>query len=647
MVQDSKLEKCSPAEQKQAGDQFAECRQEAFGARDNVALDKVLADSFGVYIGTNGFKLNSIYRDLPAQYLRANGKDDLQTIARKSLPADASQSERFARVLEIQSAYMIAEKLSEIAGSFVPKENSQVFLPGHRKDGAVIFEDSRGTSYEIARDQSIKANFADGRGYLQTNNPDGSYKRNYFGFAEKIEFEVGKDGKTKHSSLSEEPALVLSEQKSRFAAILKSSSSSEQNTEDLLQSATVMETRLRESKVEEGEIARTYKQLGRLISGGAALNSDERRVLVKATLDSVARPQSNDQGHNLVCELTATLNRNFSDRPSFLISKLADLSSKAETFLEDGTLVHLDPSQLHPHGDSKRYKEPGVNVRNYANELLDTLAFEGQYRKQLESDFPFRERRYFQLDSEGADDFGHRVYAYNGKDQTLLSKKPGDVNAPQIEYQLAGIEREDGFVRFRGTSSAPGVREIKSEAELTELLEKLKNKDELQSGLIVELSDLSPLFSKFQSPDTPFDGKPDPSAFAVNHAVRVLDYDKEKGLLRIDNQWGDDADYLTTPVPVKELFESMQGPKIDSVLDKLESMQSRMSREVFAAWLNAVLDSYVSKYMGEAIDKFPHRDDPAAAISRIAKLSSSAPAEQKAMLDEKLKAASEIMQQAQ
>lgn len=599
-----------------------------------------------------GYKINLDVA--PSKHVVGPG-ESLEDVARQHLPKDASLEHIQKHAEEIR--LLNRDRISEpSAGKFQAAVGETLILPGHTKDGSVLYADSRGTNFAYDQAGRLTVNYKDGTGYIRSAEGSGrtakvSYE--HFGPSTDENFSVVyRAGKIIENTKPEKPARSLVDERAALFASANKHIMLEKERKEFGSNMQEFEKRASKDHLSDQEVARVYRDLGGILSttDKSPLTERERVRLATQALRAIAEPKSNDQGAYETCQVAAIENRIYAEEPSTATSILSQIAQKGKFVTVAGTHVDMDATNLRAHGQAAFNEAAGTGVRTYESQVFEMAARNAFLVRMNEGQIPPGDFRLLQKDdprsfdshgkerSTGGGSGGGSGGGRGGSFDNVLKMGGANDHAPDAastdgsESVRRDLAKEEGLVEFDFRSDPPrGIASSQQEVSLTMMLETYQQltgkfsperqishtdtskfdftdvfgkqvssleqlKDYLAKQRSAKSGDLytivsmpgdseilapgeSNYFSKIQEPS-------DIVKAPSSHVLNIIDYDATAGTVKLDNQWGNDRDYLTKPVSVAQLYESMKPVSGKTWMQRLANEQIFMDDNQFAKQLS-------------------------------------------------------------
>lgn len=318
-----------------------------------------------------------------------------------------------------------------------------------------------------------------------------------------------------------------------------------------------LEERAEKQKLSPEEIAKTYKQIDRLLAatGDKPLSEQRRKDLAEQVMSQAAKPTSIDQGGHNTCNVNVIEVRAYTKDPSAAAKLVADVALKGEYTSSDGRTLKVNPA---PHGES-RNNPPYENERSHASEIFQVTAGNIITDRLGRQQVPPQSWRYEQR-QPGPDNNGEFVVNYSSNPPVAhpFQVPIGLKNAGMLGDALSAITGKVEPGTFLGrdtyvTDTSDNIASIRTEQELNNTLAEAKKAGKF------------PITVFIHSGNEPFwtdSGAGKAGGSGGGHVVNITDYNPgPPSTVAIDNSWGPKADHdARNPVKVGDLFNAMQEP---------------------------------------------------------------------------------------
>ena len=371
---------------------------------------------------------------------------------------------------------------------------------------------------------------------------------------------------------------------------IKSDAKQKQFTEYM----TTFEKRAKERKLPQEEVLATLLQVGRVLDPENKLLHDNGPLLAKSMIRNAANPTGIDQGGHNTCNVTTLECRLYTQEPSVPTKLVADIAINGEITTKDGSIIR--PGNLAPDLEA-RFDPTPDGLRNYASQIFQNTAINVYWNRkdtlpggkmickgniQYRQGGPGEPSEYLLNTAESPPQI-HKFRSIDSDHPWLNLDGLTDINA-----QITGRPSVNlGIQRYFYPSESKGVANVLTTGGLKEKLHEYKAKDSFPVIVVVD-ADKKPIG----------DGTGDLSP----HVVTITDYDEEKGLVTIDNQWGSDDDFTgkdgqKSKMTVSELYSAMSLiPSTNFLWDNLKtSVKDIKSTDVLPP-TTAALSSKLLRY---------------------------------------------------
>ncbi len=536
--------------------------------------------------------------------------DSLQRIAEKHLGPAATPEQIKKHVHEIALLNQISETKEVLPGFHQLEKNEQVKLPGHDKSGSTIFADSQGTRFSYATDGKTKVEYKDGTGYVRSPNESGGYTDAHFGAKPEDRFDVtvGADGSVEKSTRPEAPKPVLNDERAKLDHLADSKIGLIKERTNFKEDMKAFEKRAQEQNLSPEEVAKTYREISRVLEAkGTQPMDDRKRVRVALGIMAVAaEPTSNDQGGHNTCNVMTIENRTFTREPSTAAKLIADVATTGKYVAADGTTVKLDRANFSTYGEEANNAPRGTNERNYASQLFNVTAVNLLCVKHNESTVPPGDVRYTQERPANPNDSGERIRDYSKYPPKLIADHPNDAamfnGMIDINTIITGRNEADIFLGHKDSITPEDARanSFNTKKEFEAKLLELKNAGKFPLVLGVH-SDNPPFYQK---------GHRDPlhadQTLADGHVVLITGYDPVTHKVTYDNQWGNSQDHSDDkPVSVDDMYKATQAVTATEWLARLEQRRPHLTERQFAKDLETIVQRYSMYWNGQNEGSLP------------------------------------------
>ncbi len=398
---------------------------------------------------------------------------------------------------------------------------------------------------------------------LSTMGADGKYKVD-----DKQKIDLASDLKSQREGLQEIIALKVndSSEAQRFK--------SEMDT---------FEKRAKEAGLSDKEVAKTYRELTRLLvtPGDQPVSQADKTRLAMHAISHFADPTSIDQGWHNTCNVTTVESVLATTQPAAMARLLADVGTTGKFKTQDGSQITLDPKSLKPDKEADS-RFPVDWSRSYASQVFQLTAANIHWQRQTNlPDGTYAGKgniQYTQVSGPKAyvgDTRERIVNLNNGSIQMQTDSaggtRPNDsphlspIPLPDIAQQITGKSADTMVIAnsaYPGVSGK-GIALVNNVDSFHQKLSELsKGKEKRNDGS--EVSKL-PIILCVHTSKQPFSGSEDEGGSGGTkgswHVVTVTGYDEKTGMVQLDNQWGRKWDHLgradgKSLVHVRDLYKA-------------------------------------------------------------------------------------------
>lgn len=560
----------------------------------------------------------------PSTYTAKPG-DSLERIAEKHLGPTATKEQIAQHVDEISRYNQISKTRDAQLGFHVLQPNEQVRLPGHDKEGSTVFTDSQGTRFTYSTDGKTKAEFKDGTSYIRTPDAAGGYTDVHNGPKPEDRFEVtvNKDGSVEKTTRAEAPHPDKNAEREKLDHLADTKIGLLKERTQFKEDMKAFEQRAKEQHLSDEEVAKTYREISRVLEAkGTQPMDDRKRVRVALGIMAVAaEPTSNDQGSHNTCNVTTIENRLFTREPSTAAKLIADVATTGKYIAADGTTVKLDRANFSTHGEEANNAPRGTNERNYASQLFDVTAVNLLLAKHNEATIPPGDLRYSQERSTGAKDSGERVRDYSTNPPTKIADDPQDAamfnGMVDINSIITGRFEPEAFMSHKDsvTSQDEKVTSFETKEEFEAKLAAAKEAGGFPIVLGVHANN-RPFFDPNSKRPLHVD-----QALADGHVVLITGYDPVKHTVTYDNQWGNDQDHRDDkPVSVADMYQATKRVSVTEWLDRIENKHPHMTEKQYADNIEKLVKGYETFWNAQKSGYLPGTVDEEEQLAAIAKV---------------------------
>ena len=304
------------------------------------------------------------------------------------------------------------------------------------------------------------------------------------------------------------------------------------------------------SDISEEEKRGTLEAVRKLLEPDpdARLSAEQRERLAKDIVRLAANPGVLDQGDHNTCVVASVESRVYRREPSRAAALVAEVATTGAYTDSTGTRIELDQNSLRPDSEA-RLDPPEEGKRSFASQLFQVTAVNDIYRHTGHR----AGLRYEQHEAEGPGDTGERVFDTRKNPPELVGKNDPRLfkSDKSLAYKLiTGHDAERANLGISGETDFEHG-EFKTEEDLGRILLDLKARGELPAMLGINAGN-EPFYS-------------DQSAGSFNlgdggHALTVLDYDPDTGMVKVDNQWGKSKDHIDKPISLRDVYAATLDP---------------------------------------------------------------------------------------
>ncbi|CAN5521502.1 hypothetical protein BH11CYA1_BH11CYA1_03350 [soil metagenome] len=319
----------------------------------------------------------------------------------------------------------------------------------------------------------------------------------------------------------------------------------------------LFEERAERDKLSPTEIAKTYKEIDRLLEakGDKPLKPEQRKDLAEQIMRQAADPTSIAQGQHNTCNMATVETRMYTRNPSDAARLVADVALTGQYVASDGRRVHVNPGAH----DEARNRNTTDGDRSHASEIFQVTAVNLHIDQENRKTNPHGQLRYEQHPTTpGSGDTGERIIDYATKPPTVKDNHPQiyDENLGNLRDTYSAItgKPEKGVVITHdgpNIDKSDGVTRVKSEQELNDALAQAKKDGKLPLIVTVDTS-MEPFWTD--------SGSGAAGGSGGGHVVTITDYSPgPPAKVTVDNQWGSANDHdATKPISVHELYGAIK-----------------------------------------------------------------------------------------
>lgn len=319
----------------------------------------------------------------------------------------------------------------------------------------------------------------------------------------------------------------------------------------------LFEERAERDKLSPIEIAKTYKEIDRLLEakGDKPLKPEQRKDLAEQIIRQAADPTTIDQGGHNTCNMATVETRMYTRNPSDAARLVTDVALTGQYVATDGRRVRVNPGAH----DEARNPNTIDGERSHASEIFQVTAVNLHIDQENRKTNPRGQLRYEQHPTQpGSGDTGERIIDYASKPPKVLDYHPQiyDENLGNLRDVYSAItgKKEEGIVIAHdapNVDKSDGVTRISSEQELNDALAQAK-KDGKMPLIVTVDTNMEPFWTD--------SGAGKAGGSGGGHVVTITDYTPgPPAKVTIDNQWGKGADHdATKPLSVHDLYQSIK-----------------------------------------------------------------------------------------
>ncbi|HEY9867627.1 MAG TPA: LysM domain-containing protein, partial [Candidatus Obscuribacterales bacterium] len=545
----------------------ADVRRGGSGRGDGIAFAPVdVSAPDGPRAVSPSYRGEVIHRDVePSVHTAARG-ETLTRIAREHLGTGATREEIDKHAREIA-------EINHLGNPPRIAEGTLLTLPGHTSDGAFVTADSYGRTRSVNSDGSIRLDHGDGTGYVREPDGEGGTWESHFGPDAEDNYAIRKtvDGRY---LIADRPGDVPTErmegedprvEAARLNDLAESKITDPEALARFQENMREFERRAEERGLPPEEIARTYREIGRLLEAednpNIPLTAEDRIRLAEQVMDQAAHPTHIDQGFHDTCNVTTVESRTYTTHPAEAARLVADVATTGEyrTNTTPPVVVTVNPESLIPDPESEIHPPTG-DSRSHASQIFQVTAVNIHYTMENNRSDPPGRISYEQVEpvpgSTPPDD-GERLLDRSTDPPTELARDPelDDDHIVDIANAITGENSSDVMIAHPDTIAGEGnkVTRVNSEAELNESVARLAREGKLP--VIIGVYGTSEPFLTDSG-----GGRAGGSDGA--HVVTITGYRPgPPPMVEVDNQWGEEADHTgDRAVSMHDLYLSMRPP---------------------------------------------------------------------------------------
>lgn len=561
---------------------------EAKGDKAKPKPEVVVMDAENITVKAPPYGGKGIEIENDAKTYTGQTGDTLAKIAKDNLPPTATPKQ----IAEYEQEIAIVNKLDpKNPGDLTGKELN---LPGHDGIGGMIIEDKNHVKTTSYTDGTVIIEEPNHRGWANSPDGNGGYEQSHWGPRPGDDFELIKtpDGKFKIKESAEDTAHEVPAASPEVEAERqKLMETAEAKIDDPEKRAKFEADMLRfeeraknqDPPLSPDEIVKTYKETERLLNatGDTPLKQEDRIALAEQAMSQVANPSSIDQGQHETCNMTTSEVQVYTKHPSDAIKLVTDVATTGEYTTPGGVHVKVDPTAAD--GEAKN-NPPNDGDRSHASQIFQVTAVNLYYQTQ-----PFT-----YTDAAG----NQKVVPAGQLEYKQSIEQPGAVppvasseelwdnsttppthirdwanNKPIESPELADRAMVDVPNLITGTSDTimienakevygdgTGVKTFTNQKEMEDYIKQAKADHKLPIVLAVHSG---------QEPFLHDSGNGAAGGSGGGHVVTITDYDEATGRVKIDNQWGSNADHVSDKgVHISDLYRASQSPERTEVTEE-------------------------------------------------------------------------------
>jgi len=289
-----------------------------------------------------------------------------------------------------------------------------------------------------------------------------------------------------------------------------------------------------------------YEQENKLLESDVTkpTNHAQRADIAFDVLDHAAHPTSIDQGHHNSCTAATLESKMYSTDPEAAAKLVTDVATTGKYTTRDGLEVTVPQSCISPDAEAVGHTD---GDRGQASQIFEGTAINIKYAEYNKANPP-AQLKYEELDPDPKDKnpgTGERVTDYSKHPPEVVSKNSTGITSPDIEhlnYEISG-KHEKGMVIQNGSYSdgkSDGTTQVNS-------------KEDLNKALTHAAGPPShfPVVLRVHTGNEPFHTDSGGGSAGGSggdsggwHVVTVTGYNKDTGMVAVDNQWGSKADHM-------------------------------------------------------------------------------------------------------
>lgn len=344
------------------------------------------------------------------------------------------------------------------------------------------------------------------------------------------------------------------------------------------------EKRCRERGLPEQEVSKTYQEVKRVLESAEVAKNCSPVKLAREILRNAADPTRIDQGQHPTCNVTSYECKLYAQSPAEAARLVASVATTGQFTCADGTVITLN--SIKPDAEAGAANVPDGS-RNYASQLFQLTAINIYWNRcEYLPDLTYAGRgkiRYCKSDEKGEDYLldcskqPPKVFQFSIDINTGSDNSPriGQPEISEIHEQIIGSKAKDlGIERGLYTRDRDGTQVVGTIEDFKSTLSRIKSENGFPVLLTVNAS------------AKPFTNE-DKGEKVSPHLVTITDYDEERGLVAVDNQWGSGNDFTGKPgqkplVTVDQLYIAMNVARADVFADLSKLMKKNLSETTAA-----------------------------------------------------------------
>lgn len=319
----------------------------------------------------------------------------------------------------------------------------------------------------------------------------------------------------------------------------------------------LFEERAERDKLSPTEIAKTYKEIDRLLEakGDKPLKPEQRKDLAEQIIRQAADPTTIDQGGHNTCNMATVETRMYTRNPSDAARLVTDVALTSQYVATDGRRVRVNPGAH----DEARNPTTIDGERSHASEIFQVTGVNLHIDQENRKTNPRGQLRYEQHPTQpGSGDTGERIIDYGSKPPKVIDDHPQiyDENLGNLRDVYSAItgKKENGIVIAHDApivDKSDAVTRVSSEQGLNDALAQAKKDGKMPLIVWVDTS-MEPFWTD--------SGAGKAGGSGGGHVVTITDYNPgPPARVTLDNQWGKDADHdATKPISVHDLYQAIK-----------------------------------------------------------------------------------------